>query len=445
MESPSWPSGPFLVRPDALGKTPGPKGGILAKKKQQLVIVGNGMATGRLLDELLARDVSRYSITVIGDERQGSYNRIMLSSVLAGDVKAPAIIGKPSAWYRDRGIRFVSGVEVKAIEREHKCVLTSEGHRLSYDHLVLAVGSRPANIPAENQALENIYSFRTLRDVDRLLHTVRFCNRRDRVTDTDALVIGGGLLGLEAAYGLALNGLRVTLVHRSGWLLNRQLDKTAGGYLQRVLETRNIQFILNDEVTRFVGSHKVTGAEFKSGLQLSCQLCVIATGITPNKELGLAAGLQGGRGVAVNALMATSDTSISALGECVEFNGTTFGLVEPIWQQCITLAERLCHNVQRFFASTPAPVKLKVSGVHVFSTGEFLTTSAHRELCYCDHQAGIYRKLLLRDNRIVGIVLFGDTRDGQDYYAMLKSRRDVSSIAPFLLMGRAFYSSEEAA
>ncbi|WP_041522618.1 NAD(P)/FAD-dependent oxidoreductase [Gilvimarinus agarilyticus] len=419
----------------------------MSKSKQTLLIVGNGMAAGRLLDELIKRDISGFEITVIGDERQGSYNRIMLSPVLAGETDVPAIIGKPSAWYRDRGIRFVSGVQVKAIEREQKCVLTTEGNRLRYDHLVLATGSRPAKIPAKNQQLENIYSFRTLRDVDRLLNVARFHDKHGRKTDTDALVIGGGLLGLEAAYGLALKGLRVTLVHRSGWLLNRQLDKAAGTYLQRVLESKNIHFMLSDEVERFTGSHELKAAEFKSGRSVSCKLCVIATGITPNKELGLTAGLQGDRGVSVDAYMATSDTSISAIGECVEFKGATFGLVEPIWHQCTTLAERLCNNIKRPFENSPVPTKLKVSGVNLFSAGEFITTDEHRELLYCDDQAGIYRKILLRDNRIVGAVLFGDARDGQDYFSMLQEKRDVSDIAQYLLMGRAFYaaSSDEPA
>ncbi|MCP8899174.1 NAD(P)/FAD-dependent oxidoreductase [Gilvimarinus xylanilyticus] len=415
----------------------------LSKAKQKLLIVGNGMAAGRFLDELIKRGISGFEVTVIGDERQGSYNRIMLSPVLAGETDVPAIIGKPSSWYRDQGIRFVSGVQVKAIERAQKCVLTTEGNRLRYDHLVLAVGSRPAKIPAENQQLDNIYSFRTLRDVDRLLNKARFHEMHGRKTDTDALVIGGGLLGLEAAYGLALKGLRVTLVHRSGWLLNRQLDPIAAGYLKRALEAKNIEFMLSDEVARFTGTHELKAAEFKSGKHLSCKLCVIATGITPNKELGLAAGLKGERGVAVNAFMATSDESISALGECVEFKGDTFGLVEPIWQQCTTLAERLCNNIKLPFENNPVPTKLKVSGVNLFSAGEFLTTDEHRELVYQDDKAGIYRKLLLRDNRIVGAVLIGDARDGQDYFSMLTEKKDVTEIAPFLLMGRAFYQTNE--
>lgn len=415
----------------------------MSEVKQKLLIVGNGMATGRLLDELIKRDISRFAITVIGDEPQGSYNRIMLSPVLAGETDVPTIIGKPKTWYRDKGIRFVSGVRVKAIEREQKCVLTSEGNRLRYDHLVMAVGSRPAAIPADNQALNHIYSFRTLRDVDKLLNTARFHDMHGRKTDTDALVIGGGLLGLEAAYGLALKGLRVTLLHRSGWLLNRQLDKTAAGYLQKVMEEKNIQFLLGDEVTRFNGTHELKGAELKSGGSISCKMCIIATGITPNKELGLAAGLKGDRGITVDAYMATSDESISAIGECIEFKGDTFGLVEPIWHQCVTLAERLCHQIKLPFENLPVPTKLKVSGVQLFSAGEFLTTDEHRELVYCDDNAGVYRKLLLRDNRIVGAVLFGDTRDGQDYFSMLTEHTDVSDIAHLLLMGRAFYATDE--
>ena len=416
---------------------------VVAHTRKRLLIVGNGMAAGRLLDELLKRGCPQLEITVIGDERQGSYNRIMLSPVLAGETRAPDIIGKPSSWYRDRGIRFVSGVQVKAIEREHQCVLTTEGSRLRYDHLVLAVGSRPATIAAENQDLGNLFSFRTLRDVDKLLNLARFHHLHGRQTDTDALVIGGGLLGLEAAYGLALKGLRVTLVHRSGWLLNRQLDDTAGGFLKQVLEQKGIDFVLNDEVARFTGSHQLTGAMFKSGRQLSCKLGVIATGITPNKELGLAAGLAGERAVAVDDTMATSDQHISAIGECVEFNGETFGLVEPIWQQCISLADRLCDNTRTPFVNAPVPTKLKVSGVNLFSAGEHLTKAEHRELIYRDDNAGIYRKLLLKDNRIVGVVLFGDTRDGQDYFAMMTEKQDVSAIAPLLLMGRAFYRAED--
>jgi nitrite reductase (NADH) large subunit len=409
--------------------------------KPRLVIVGNGMATGRFLDDIHKRAPGQFSITVIGDEPEGSYNRIMLSPVLAGETSASDIIGKPAHWYREQGIEFLGGVRIARIDRQAQCVVASTGKSYRYDHLVLAVGSRPARIPAKNQDVGNIYAFRTLQDVDRIMASAHSALECGKSADTDALVIGGGLLGLEAAYGLALKGLRVMLLHRSGWLLNRQLDPAAALLLQQVMESKNVNFILSDEVVCFTGTDQVEGAQLKSGKSLSCKLAVIATGITPNVELGLEAGLVGKRGIEVDACMATSDPNISAIGECTEFEGATFGLVEPIWQHCAALADRLCFAKTTRFVNSPVPTKLKVSGVQLFSAGDFITTDAHRELLYEDAANGVYRKILLKDNRIVGVVLFGDTRDGPDYFAMLQDQRDVSDIAPFLLMGRAFYAA----
>ncbi|MDO3388168.1 FAD-dependent oxidoreductase [Gilvimarinus sp. SDUM040013] len=410
--------------------------------KQKLVIVGNGMAAGRLLDEMIKRDISAFDVTVIGDEPEGSYNRIMLSPVLAGQTAVDDIIGKPAHWYGANNIHFLPGVRVTRIERGEKTVLTDQHQNIPYDHLILAVGSRPARIPAENQELASVFSFRTLADVDRILASSAAALSNAQATDTDALVIGAGLLGLEAAYGLAVKGLRVTVVHRSHWLLNRQLDEQAGQLLQKVLASHNIEFRLGDEVTRFDGDDTVTGAQFKNSNAITCKLVVIATGITPNAELGLEADLAGKRGVEVDALMATSDPHISAVGECTEFEGATFGLVDPIWQHCVTLASRLCQNQNRPYVNTPTPTKLKVSGVNLFSAGEFMTQDHHRELVYADLDAGIYRKILLQDDVIVGVVLFGDTRDGQDYFTLLSERQNVADIVPLLLMGRAFYASD---
>lgn len=411
--------------------------------RKSIVVVGNGMAAGRLLDELIKRDHSLLDITVIGDEIHGCYNRIMLSPVLAGETTAAEIINKPVPWYGESGIRFVSGARVVRIDRAAMQVETQSGELFAYDQLVLATGSRPAQIPAKNQQLQRIYSFRTLDDVDRITKSAEGAATVQAAAN--AVVIGGGLLGLEAAYGLASKGLSVTLVHRSRWLLNRQLDKQAGALLKQVMEQKGVTFRLACEVEQFEGQSYVQGVRLSSGETLSCQLAVIATGITPNKELGLGAGLEGERGIRVDENLRTSDERISAIGECIEFNGNTYGLVEPIWQQCVALADRLVLKKSTAFIDVPVATKLKVSGVQLFSAGEHLTTDEHRELLYSDPAGGVYRKILLKNDCIVGIVLFGDTRDGYDYFAMLEAKTPVADIAPLLLLGKAFYQMDDAA
>lgn len=411
-------------------------------KKKSVVIVGNGMATGRLLDELMKRNPGQFDITVVGDEVHGGYNRIMLSPVLAGETTPADIINKPVSWYEQAGIRSVRGARVETVDTALKRVTTTEGHVFVYDELVLATGSRPARIAADNQQLQHIHSFRTLEDVDRIAVSACASLSHAPSLGARAVVIGGGLLGLEAAYGLAQKGLAVTLVHRSAWLLNRQLDEQSGAFLKQMMEQKNVRFQLGCEVTRFDGDDQVRGVQLDNGDYLRCELAVIATGISPNKELGLEAGLQGVRGIEVDAFMRTSDPCVSAIGECTEFNGATFGLVEPIWQQCITLADRLALQRYSPFADVPVATKLKVSGVQLFSAGEHMTAPDHRELLYIDAAYGIYRKILLREGCIVGVVLFGDTRDGQDYFNMMQARQAVTEIAPLLLLGKAFYRIE---
>ncbi len=404
---------------------------------QQLVIVGNGMATGRLLDELAKVELSSFNITVVGDEHHGSYNRIMLSPVLAGETDPAAIIQKAPQWYRDNNVRFISGTLATHIDRSKKKLHTADGQQVDYDHLVIATGSQPATIPAKHQHLNNIFSFRTLNDVD----AISTCAKQAQ----QAVVIGGGLLGLEAAYGLACNGIAVTLVHRSTWLLNRQLDEVAGNYLRDVMEAKGIKFCLKAEVSEFIGHNQVTAAKLNDGSILACDLAIIATGITPNQQLARDARLACGRAILVDDYMTTSDNNISALGECCEHDGNTFGLVEPIWQQCQTLAYKLGAQKSVAFQNQPIATKLKVSGVHVFSAGEYITQPEHRELLLNDPQHGVYRKLLLRDNVIVGIVLFGDTRDGQHYFELMQNKTNISNIANTLILGRGFYTLENPA
>ncbi len=396
--------------------------------KKELVIVGNGMAAGRLVDELLAQPQLPYRITVIGDEPEGSYNRIMLSAVLAGEMRESAIIQKDRAFYRANNVRFLGGQRVQTVDPDAKRLHLRDGSSLAYDHLTLATGALPARIPAVNQTLAGVTHFRTLADV-----------RQMKVASSkgaSALVVGGGLLGLEAAYGLALQGMRVTLVHRSSHLMSRQLDRGAGNYLKAVMRAKNIAFELDAEVDAFIGSEQVTGAVLSNGKTIECSLAVIATGIRPNCALAESARLATGAGIQVDDRLLTANPDISALGECCEFEGTTFGLVEPIWRQCRVLAARLAGQPGDAFRLQPVATKLKVSGVQLFSAGEFATQSHHRELVLNDAKHQSYRKLLLRDNRIVGIVLVGDTRDGPFYFDLLEAKVDIGNQGHKLLFGQ---------
>ena len=416
----------------------------------KLVIVGNGMAAGRMIDELHARIKDGvFEITVIGDEVHGSYNRIMLSPVLAGETDAPSIVQKSADWYAQHNITFLGGVRVESIDRQAQTVNCNNGEKVAYDHLIMATGSRPAKIPAKNQALAGVMAFRTLDDVEIILAQSQ--------TAQNVIVVGGGLLGLEAAYGIAVRGMSVTLIHRSGWLLNRQLDARSGEMLAKLMQQKGVTFRLATEINAFNragdGSNDnksgnndnvghVASATLSNGEQLPCDLVVIATGITPNAELGFEAGLAGSRAIEVDDYLSTSDPNISAIGECIEHRGKTFGLVEPIWQHCITVADRLVLGKQTPYQNRPVATKLKVSGVQVFSAGEWLTSQHHHEYVYCDASRNIYRKLLLQANRIVGIVFFGDVRDGQYFFDLMQNQIEVAHCMPQLLMGRAFYAEE---
>lgn len=396
----------------------------------KLLIIGNGMAAGRLIDEIMKRNAARYAITVVGDEPQGSYNRIMLSPVLAGEHTQHSIIQKNAQWYQDNAITFVAGGRVLTFNSADKTVTLSTGEQLSYDQLVIATGSIPSNIPATNQHLNNIFTFRTLNDVS----TIKKASRNAK----HAIVVGGGLLGLEAAYGLAQHDVRVTLVHRSAGLLNRQLDTTAGGLLRNVMENSNIEFKLNTEIEAFHGDKKVSHVTLKNGEELPCDLAIIATGITPNILVTENTPIETQRAIVVDTYMRTSLTDVSALGECCEFNRETFGLVEPIWRQCVSLADRLVNNVFTPFTLQPVATKLKVSGVQLYSAGEVTTQPHQHDIIMQDPANNVYRKLIIENNAIVGIVLFGDTRDGQYYFDLMQLREPISHHLPHLIFGQLY-------
>jgi nitrite reductase (NADH) large subunit len=420
--------------------------GSVTKIKPLLVIIGNGMATGRLLDEIIKRTPNKYQITVIGKEHFGSYNRIMLSAVLAGDATIESIMQKPPVWYKEHNINFLSGSIVTHIDKDAKVVILASLEEIKFNELIIATGSRTAKIPAKNQNIEGIFNFRDIADTQK----IQAFACKEGSNSKQAIVIGGGLLGLEAAYGLAISGIEVTLIHRNKWLLNRQLDKIAGTMLQSIMAQKNIKFILGHEVTSFENTIEtnlekeikvLSGVTLTNGEFISAQMAVIATGITPNKELAETAGIEFNRAIIVNDYMQTSDTSISALGECCEHNKATFGLVDPIWGQCITLAERLCNNVQKPFQNAPVPTKLKVSGVQLFSAGDVEASKDSQCFTLLDKKALIYRKIIVKSGRISGIVLFGDVSSGIAYFDLMQQQINVNTLMPNLLIGDEFVTN----
>ncbi len=406
-------------------------------KKEHLVIIGNGMATGRLLSEITALDAARYAITVFDQEPHGSYNRIMLSPVLAEEMSANEIVIHPSEWFASHNITLHSDDPVIEIDRDNQKVISQRGKTAFYDKLVIATGSEPA-LPAAAKgcALEGVLSFRNMRDVKRI--------KEQANNSKHALVIGGGLLGLEAAYGLRKQGVEVTVLHRGEWLLNRQLDKTAGELLQAELEGRGIRVILGNEVREIKGDDHVSAVTLTDGSELEVQQVVIAIGIVPHTELAEAAGLECQRGVHVNNLMQSSDPLIYALGECCQYGDDTFGLVAPIWDQVRVLSNLLCDDGSHRFAVNPTATKLKISGIDLYSAGEYLDSDDTDAVLFEDREQGHYKKLLFRKNRLVGAVMYGDVQDGNWYFDLIQEQQTIRAIRPHIIFGRAFCEKKSA-
>jgi nitrite reductase (NADH) large subunit len=335
---------------------------------------------------------------------------------------------------------------VTYIDKEIKVIELASSAHIHYDELIIATGSRSAKIPAKNQNIEGIFNFRDIADTQK----IQAFAKQKGSSSKQAVVIGGGLLGLEAAYGLAISGVEVTLIHRNKWLLNRQLDKVSGDMLQNIMAQKNIKFALGHEVASFENiiennteskSKSLSGVTLTDGEFISAQMAVIATGITPNKELAETANIDFNRAILVNDYMQTSDASISALGECCQHNHATFGLVDPIWGQCITLAERLCNRVQKPFQNAPVPTKLKVSGVQLFSAGDVEVSEGSQCFTLVDKKAFIYRKIIVKKGKIIGIILFGDVSSGMTYFELMQQKITVDTMMPELLIGDEFVTS----
>jgi nitrite reductase [NAD(P)H] large subunit len=397
--------------------------------KSRLVVVGNGMAGMRTVEALLKRAPGRYDIVVFGAEPQVNYSRILLSAVLAGEMTADDIVIHPRGWYEANGIALHAGDPVVALDPTARVVTSESGRSVSYDRLLLATGSRPLAPPIPGLELTGVTAFRNVKDVEAM---VEASARRRR-----AVVIGGGLLGLEAAWGLKRRGMAVTLLHLMPTLMERQLDATAGQLLQHDLERRGVEVVTLAQTEEILGRDRVEGVQLADGRVLPADLVVMAVGIRPEIALARRAGLDVNRGVVVGDDMRTSDPHIYAVGECAEHRGVCFGLVEPLWDMAEACAERLAGGAHGNFAAPIMSARLKITGVDVFSAGALMAEAeSDDEITYLDNADGVYKKLVLRDGSIVGVMLYGDIVDSAWYLQLMRARADVSALRPNLIFGR---------
>ncbi len=396
--------------------------------RKKLAMIGNGMAGMRAIEEILEANPDMFDITIFGAERYPNYNRILLSSVLAEEMTVDDIILNDEQWYAKHDITLHTGKRVTKIQRGYKKLIAEDGTETEYDNLIIATGSNPFLLPIPGADKDGIITFRDIDDCNAMIESARQCKK--------AVVIGGGLLGLEAAKGLMNLGMDVTIIHDQATLMNMQLDEIAGNMLRIALEKQGMKFRLSTLTTAILGKEKVTGLLFADGSMLDCDLLVMAVGIRPNKALAESAGLYCNRGIMVNDYMRTvTDAAVYAVGECAEHRGRTYGLVAPLFEQARILAYQITGQGLKTYQGSEVSTKLKVSGVDVFSAGDFQTTPEADVIEYLDHAGGTYKKLVLKDDKVIGTVMFGDTADGPNFFRMLQEGKDISGQRSSLLFG----------
>nr|WP_256469547.1 FAD-dependent oxidoreductase [Bradyrhizobium sp. 144] len=403
---------------------------------EPLVIVGNGMAAARLVDELAKTALGRYAVAVIGEEPRLAYNRVLLSSVLAGETGSHEIELRPADWWRHRGVTVRYGYRVTEIDTGRRELKIEGEESMEYSKLVLAVGSTPLRLNVPGADLAGVHTFRDTRDVDLLL-TLAAARKR-------VVVVGGGLLGLEAAYGLAKAGAPVTLLHLMDRLMERQLDASAADLLKTLVERKGIRILLNASTARIHGEGHVQAVELADGSRIEADAVIFAAGIRPNIALAKDAGIAVNRGIVVNDEMQTASPDIYALGECAEHRGTCYGLVEPAYEQARVLARHLAGRPAAYQGSVVS-TNLKVSGVSVFSAGDFMGGEGSESLVLSDRRRGTYKKLVISDGRLTGAVLIGDTFDALWYLELIRNRDKVAAIRTDMMFGRALARPSKAA
>ncbi|TYO68153.1 NAD(P)/FAD-dependent oxidoreductase [Bradyrhizobium hipponense] len=403
---------------------------------EPLVIVGNGMAAARLVDELAKTSLGRYAVAVIGEEPRLAYNRVLLSSVLAGETGSHEIELRPADWWRHRGVTVRYGYRVTEIDTGRRELKIEGEESMEYSKLVLATGSTPLRLNVSGADLAGVHTFRDTRDVDLLL-TLAAAKKR-------VVVVGGGLLGLEAAYGLAKAGAPVTLLHLMDRLMERQLDLPAADLLKTLVERKGIRILLNASTARIHGEGHVEAVELADGSRIEADAVIFAAGIRPNVALAKDAGIAVNRGIVVNDEMQTGSPDIYALGECAEHRGICYGLVEPAYEQARVLARHLAGRPASYQGSVVS-TNLKVSGVSVFSAGDFMGGEGSESLVLTDRRRGTYKKLVIADGRLTGAVLIGDTIDALWYLELIRNREKVVAIRTDMMFGRALARPSKAA
>lgn len=397
--------------------------------KQKLVVVGNGMAGMRAVEELLKIAPDMYDITVFGDEPYPNYNRIMLSPVLANEQTIDDIILNTREWYAENNITLRTSARVNKIDRKARMVTAEDGTTAPYDRLLLATGSKPFILPIPGADLQGVLGYRDIKDTNDMIEAAK--------THKHAVVIGGGLLGLEAANGLKIQGMDVTVVHKNEWLLERQLDKVSGKMLQKSLEARGLTFLLQKDTEQLIGKDgSVVAVRFKDGQEIPADLVVMAVGIRPNYALAASAGIHCNRGIVVNDTMQTYDPRIYAVGECVSHRGMTYGLVAPLFEMAKVCATHLANFGIGLYKGSVTSTKLKVTGIDLFSAGDFMGSDDTEEILLHDAVGGVYKKLVIKDDTIIGAVLYGDTTDGAWYFQLLRDRKPIHEIRDHLMFGQ---------
>ena len=399
-------------------------------EKKRLVMVGNGMAGCRTLEELLRIAPEMYDITVFGAEPHPNYNRILLSPVLAGEMTVQDIILNDWDWYSDNNITLHTGKKIVKIDRTARKVIAEDGTEAEYDRLLLATGSNPFILPVPGKDLPGVIAYRDIADTDAMIDAA--------ATRKHAVVIGAGLLGLEAANGLALRGMQVTVVHLAPWIMERQLDKPSADMLQASLEKKGLAFLLEKQTESLIAGSdgRVSAVRFKSGETIPADLVVMAAGIRPNTQLAESAGIHCNRGIVVNDTLQTYDPKIYAVGECVNHRGIAYGLVAPLFEQAKVCANHLAQYGIGTYKGSVTSTKLKVTGIDVFSAGNFMGGPGCDDIVLHDPAGGVYKRLVLEGERLVGACLYGDTADGSWYFQLIKDGQDIHAVRDHLMFGQ---------
>ncbi|SNT72811.1 nitrite reductase large subunit NirB [Paracoccus seriniphilus] len=403
---------------------------------RNLIVIGAGMASGRMLEHLFETQPGEWNVTLFNAEPRGNYNRLMLSPVLSGDKTYAEIVTHDDDWYAAQSVTCRFGEKVQRIDRERRVVIGERGE-LAYDRLVMATGSNPFMIPLPGHDLQGVIPYRDLDDTERMMGLAKKPGAK-------AVVIGGGLLGLEAAAGMAARGVDVTVIHVMGHLMERQLDEAAGYLLKKALEAKGITVLTSANSSEIIGTDgHVSGLRLDDGRVIACDLLVMAVGIRPNVALAKEAGLAVGRGIHVDDAMITSDPNILAIGECVEHQGAVFGLVAPLYDQARVAADTL-GDTPASFAPKEVATKLKVTGCDLFSAGDFADADDREDIIFRDPARGIYKRLVLEGQRLIGAVMYGDTGDGPWFHGLIKDRTDISDMRDTLIFGPAFQGGAQA-